>query len=198
MKHHLLLFLLFTIPFSSLNAQQSRFGVKGGLNLTTFNGKYANQNTINTGFHFGVYTNVEIGNRFSIQPELQFSVQGAEFEHSGDFEMELYYLNIPVIFKLYPTEKLSIHFGPQFGVFLRSKAELNGEKIGVDDKDLFEPSDTGIALGLAYELENLNFGFRYIAGLTEVIFMEEKLGFPTDEAIKLRNQNLQFYVGYSF
>ncbi len=192
-----LLPLLFCVFFySNSSAQQSRFGIKGGLNLTSFDGKYANQTSINSGFHFGIYTNVEAGNRFAIQPELQFSTQGAEFEKDGDFDIELYYLNIPLIFKIYPTERLSIHFGPQFGVLVSSNVKFNG--VELDNEEVFEPSDTGIALGLGYELEKVNFGVRYVAGLTELIFMEEKLGFPTDESTKLRSQNLQFYVGFSF
>ncbi len=190
------LLLFFAILYSSLNAQQSRFGIKGGLNLTTFNGKYANQTSINSGFHFGIYTDVEVGNRFVIQPELQFSTQGAGFEKDGDFDIELHYLNIPLIFKIYPTERLSLHFGPQFDILLSSKVKFSGAEL--NNEEVFEPSDTGIASGLGYELEKVNFGIRYIAGLTEVIFMEEKLGFPTDESTKLRNQNLQFYVGFSF
>ncbi|WP_304038414.1 outer membrane beta-barrel protein [Mesonia mobilis] len=86
------------------NAQE--FGVKAGVNLANLNtdgdidGK--------TSFYLGAVAEFGLSESFALQPELVYSMQGAD-------ELDLSYINIPVLAKYYLVEGLAVEVGPQFG-----------------------------------------------------------------------------------
>ncbi len=84
------------MAFGFTNAQQTRFGIKGGLNLSTVVGGEVENTKTFVGFHVGGFAEINIVEKFFIQPELLFSAQGTKVD--GPFEdgdIKLNYLNIP-------------------------------------------------------------------------------------------------------
>ncbi|WP_267739639.1 porin family protein [Myroides injenensis] len=169
-----------------------KFGVKGGLNfsnLTNFNDASSL-----TGFHIGGLAEIFINEKFSIQPELLYSAQGASVDGpiyaDGEFigiikdaKLKLNYINIPVMAKYYVWEGLNIQAGPQFGFNVDSKLE------SVDVKDSFKTFDLGVNFGAGYELPvGLFFDARYNVGLTKV----------NKEGDNVKNGVFQLSVGYKF
>ena len=112
------------MAFSFANAQETRFGVKGGLNLTTFaGGNYWDAKSL-VGFHVGGFAEIKIIERLSIQPEVLFSTQGAKLEDGlDDFDAKLNYINIPVLAKFYVTKQFTVEAGPQLGFLVSAKHE---------------------------------------------------------------------------
>lgn len=86
------------MAFAFTNAQETRFGVKGGLNLTTFaGGNYWDAKSL-VGFHVGGFAEIKVIERLAIQPEVLFSTQGAKLDDL-DVNSKLNYINVPVLAK---------------------------------------------------------------------------------------------------
>ena len=183
MKKILLLAVVTVLGFTSVNAQEIKFGVKGGLNFATIGGDNTKDTDLVTACNFGVMSEIPISEKFSFQPEVMYSGQGYSF---NDNTIALSYLNIPLMGKYYVTKGLSVEAGPQIGFLLDAK----NEKINV--KDSFNTFDFGVNFGLGYKLDNgLNFGARYNLGLTDINNV-------ANSSSKNQNRTIQISVGYFF
>jgi hypothetical protein len=183
MKKILLLAVVTVLGFTNVNAQEIKFGVKGGLNFASISGDNSKGSNTVTSFNFGVLSEIPISDKFSFQPELMYSGQGYSF---NDNTVALSYLNIPLMGKYYLTKGLSVEAGPQMGFLLSAKNEKT------DVKDSFNTFDFGVNFGLGYKLDNgLNFGVRYNLGLTDINNVD-------NSSIQNKNRVLQLSIGYFF
>jgi len=177
---------------------QAKFalGVRGGLNLSSFNISQGVSNIDNrTGFHGGAFALLKIA-KFGIQPEVQFSRQGSSFRlNTTNIEANFDYINVPIMLKLYLVGGLNLQAGPQFGFLSTSELkETVGAITSVQDaKDrLGRRSDTSLALGAGWDLPfGLMVEARYIFGLSDV-----QLRPFTQTPIDFRNQVIQVTLGY--
>ncbi|MEM5540005.1 porin family protein [Olleya sp. AS48] len=202
---------LFTIAavavlgMTSVNAQDINFGAKAGVNFATITGDETDGIESQTGFHVGVVAEIMISEKFSFQPELLYSAQGASDTFEDEFDKEEYtikydYINLPLMAKYYVAEGFSIEAGPQIGFLINSEAEYEytnkefpefNESETNDIKDFTNSIDFGVNFGLGYKLESgLNFGARYNLGLSNV-----NDGEGSDD---LKNQNAVFQVSVGF
>ncbi len=208
MKKLLIFTAIVLFGFANVNAQEEmQFGVKGGLNISTITGDDVDSFDSRTCMHFGVVMELPISEKFSFQPELLYSCQGADY--SEDFidldgtiksvnaayegTVKLDYLNIPLIAKLYVSEGFSLEIGPQVGFLISAKDEYdwNGDTGEEDIKEYVKGLDIGAVIGVGYKLEGgLNFGGRYNLGLTDA-----NDGY---EVGTYKNGVIQAYVGYFF
>jgi opacity protein-like surface antigen len=186
--------------FGFANAQDVKFGVKGGLNVATLTGDIDNASS-KVGFHVGGFAEIKVSDKFAVQPELLFSTQGAKREFLDDFgdgdvkveqKINLSYVNIPVMAKFYVADGFSLEAGPQIG-FLTSakyKFEAEGESEEEDAKDELNSVDFGLNFGAGYNLtENLSAGLRYNLGLSNI---------AKDSDGKSKNSVFSVSLGYKF
>ncbi|GGE89724.1 Outer membrane protein beta-barrel domain-containing protein [Chishuiella changwenlii] len=203
MKKILLLLPLLVLAINT-NAQ-TKFGVKGGMNVSNLTGDLQN-NKSKIGFYAGGYATIKIDDKFAFQPEVLYSAQGTKFNSiqavvpeygpvTSDLKFNLDYVNIPLMFKYYATEGLNIEAGPQVGFLVsakgHAKANVDGQKVNDtgDIDELFKSVDFGLNLGLGYELRNgINFGARYNFGLANI----------SDVGGKIKNSVFSIGLGYSF
>ncbi|WP_333662405.1 porin family protein [Chishuiella changwenlii] len=204
MKKILLLLPLLVLTINA-NAQ-TKFGVKGGMNVSNLRGEDENADA-KIGLYAGGYATIKIDDKFAFQPEVLYSAQGAKQEGNlnvdgignafAKVKYKVDYINIPLMFKYYATEGLSIEAGPQVGLLVSSKMNVKGHVLSssqqfdttVDAKDLFKSVDFGLNVGLGYELSNgINFGARYNFGLANI----------SDVGGKIKNSVFSFGLGYSF
>ena len=175
--------------FGFANAQETKFGVKGGLNLSNVNGDISN-NSSRLSFHVGGFAEVKISDKFAIQPELVYSVQGTKVDvgASEDVVYDLQYINIPVMAKFYATEQFSLEVGPQIGFLATAKARFDGNS--EDIKDSFKSTDFGVNFGAGYNFtENISAGLRYNLGLSNI---------PDADGADAKNGVFSLSVGYKF
>ncbi len=170
------------------SAQDIKFGVKAGLNLSTLQPELTESRT---SFHLGAVAEIQLSDVFSIQPELLYSAQGAKDQDDSDnneiFRVD--YLTLPVLAKYYLIDGLSVEGGPQVGFLLSSEGEDNGET--ADLKDVTKGLDIGLAFGLGYKMDNgLNFGLRYFLG-SDVNDIDE-------DSEEFKNRVFQLSIGYFF
>jgi len=200
---------LFTIVIS--NAQEIKYGAKAGLNLSTLTGDVGSYDVKSkAGFHVGGFVEFKITDKFSVQPELLYSTQGAKFEYfsSDEFsstsdkrDVKLGYLNVPIMAKYFVLPGFTIEAGPQIGFLLSAKNEFDYQSYiteqynssGEDDiKDDSKAVDFGFNVGLGYEFtENIFVQARYNLGLTSI---SENASDEFDP----KNGVLQISVGYKF
>ena len=76
------------LVFGFANAQDVRFGVKGGLNIATLTGDVQDAST-KVGFHVGGFAEIKVSDKFAVQPELLFSTQGAKSDEEGKLNLYL-------------------------------------------------------------------------------------------------------------
>lgn len=176
MKKSILVLILFTATL--VNAQ---FGIKGGANFSSIDGKIRNiELDTKISYHIGIFYEIRLGNTFSFQPEAIYSVQGADIDsnHRLD-EIDLQYINFPLLLKANLFPKLSLEAGPQFS-YLTSDNLKNVIKT--------EKFDFALAGGVTVNITNSLFiQGRYVYGLSE---------FSKDAEIK--NKNIQLSLGVIF
>lgn len=161
---------LFAVLFLSgaANAQHANIGIKGGVNAYTIKGDNSASFDFDTktSFHLGLIGHIHIANQFALQPELVYSVQGAQ---SGqDVKVNLNYINVPVMFQYMFDNGFRLQAGPQLGFLASAKSKVNNNQIDV--KDDFEGMDLGLGLGASYVNPATNFGvdLRYNIGLSNI------------------------------
>jgi len=183
MKRIILVALVFW-GCNKTSAQDINFGLKGGLNFCTLVG--SDQSKLFLGANLGGYIEIKESNKFSFQPELLVSIQGAR---TDGYTRKLKYVYIPLMTKYKITEKINIQAGPQIG-FLTSVKYNNYEV-----KERYNSIDFGVNLGVGYELsENMFLEARYCNGLIPT--KKEKDLDPGESETK--NAVVQLSVGYRF
>lgn len=195
-----------------INAQNVEFGAKAGLNLSKVTGENVDSFDSRTCFHLGVVAEIPLSDKFSFQPELLYSCQGAGYSEEENIiinepstmlkaaavyegTIKADYLNLPLMAKYYVTEGLSLEVGPQVGYLIsaKDKYEYPGESGEDDIKEYLKSVDFGANFGLGYKLKNgVNFGARYNLGLSD------NNDDPDLEDSKFKNSVFQFSVGYFF
>ncbi len=196
MKKLLIIIAVVLFGFTNVNAQDLNFGAKAGVNFATATGDETSDFDMRTSFHVGVVAEIVISEKFSFQPELLYSSQGAVDKGTGyEYTGKVDYLNLPLMAKFYVAEGFSLEAGPQIGFLLSAEVdwEEDGESGSEDIKDETSGIDFGVNLGLGYKLESgLNFGARYNLGLSNVNDYEGS------DDVNQKNAVIQVSVGYFF
>jgi hypothetical protein len=197
-------FLLGTVAVSNAQDNASNkdsmapsFGIKGGVNFANVTGDDTGSPDSRTSFHVGALAEFPLADIFSVQVEALYSGQGfkADFEGSdGDkAEVQLDYISVPVLAKVYVIKGLSLEVGPQFSFLVNDEFDFNPNSdggdidfgdVGVKTKDF----EVGVAAGLTFQTDmGLFASGRYNLGLTDVV-----------EDADIKNSVFQISVGYKF
>lgn len=136
-KKCFLIFILLVFGLK-LQAQETHFGAKAGLNYSSIVGDL----TEGVKFRFsglaGIYLDVYFSDKFSFQPELLYSSQGFQFSSDlseidgnptpggNDFRtnVQLNFLTVPILGKFRLGENYSLEFGPQVGFLLNQVTKI--------------------------------------------------------------------------
>lgn len=175
--------------FGAVNAQEVKFGLKAGMNISTFTGDVENAKSL-VGFQAGVFAQIPISEKFTFQPEALYSGQGAKAKEDGiSGKWTADYINIPLMVKYNIAEKFNVEAGPQVGFLMSSKLKEGGESMDV--KDNMKSVDFTLNVGASYDItSNILVGVRYGAGISSIVK-------DSDDG-KARNSVFQLAVGYKF
>lgn len=186
-------------------AQDKRFGVKGGLNLSNLSLEDNDDSNLRTGFHVGIWAGFPIATNLSIQPELQYSSDGTRWlqessEYSADASLKLDYIELPISLVYNLSRDVDFHLGP-YVAFLANASSEATLKTGSStlnlisdlDKDNFKSTDFGMQAGMRFHLNPIYIGFGYKLGLTEVA-QDNARNYFGDAA----NRSIRLSVGYTF
>lgn len=192
MKKNLITICVILVACISANAQIFKLGIKGGINYANQTGTDITVNSTNykteaiSNFHIGLLAEVKLGDRFSIQPEVLYSTQGAKYDAIGvvqDFTNDIGYISIPVMAKINLNNTFSLEFGPQASFLMSKKNEVSINSIK-NQKEI----DFGAGAGLGIRVtKSIFLQGRYMVGLSEI-----------SPDAKVKNSVLQVSAGLLF
>ena len=203
--------LLVAIVFTTA-AQKTRIGISAGINSASMVA-HAGGVSVHTdgriGIMFGLTGDVQVAERFSVQPALNFVQKGYKYKETDvnyvyTDEIRVNYLEVPinVIFRPQsPKVQFFLGAGPSFA-FALSGTEKENDNGTIDEWDLSFGSDENnddmraVDVGLNFlagiELPNrLSFVVNYNLGLSNLV-----PGSDVDGSIK--NNYVGFKIGYMF
>jgi hypothetical protein len=191
--------ILFLLVFGISHAQVELWlGPKAGLNI-------ANVTDIDGKSYMGAYGGaafaVKFNERYALQPELGFSMQGSSEIYRSNEDLKLTYFTVGLINKLYLVEGFHLLLGPEFNFKVNDTFsdwiddeiyDDEGNYIGDSDA---QPFDFALVGGLGYDLPfGLTLEARYKQGLLDVMDF-----FNWDDDGKSRlNQVFQVGIAYKF
>ncbi|MFA0961492.1 porin family protein [Roseivirga sp. BDSF3-8] len=196
------IFLVVAIAFMAVataNAQDASFGLRGGVNIASLNGDDAGDLDSKIGFHVGGFAQFALSDMVVLEPNVLFSLKGASaeteiFGTTVEESINLSYIDVPVLARIYVAEGFNVFVGPRLGLNLGGtyKAEADGESEEEDIEDL-RTLTLGLNAGLGYELPSgLNITAGYDLGLSSIF--EDVEG----ETADIKNGVIQVSVGYKF
>ena len=161
----MLIFIALIFNLTFVKAQNVNIGFKGGINVSNFNTSGYEKIP---GFHIGLFTELLIKDRYSLQPELLYSTQGSSKMTMGkEAVTNLNYVDLPIMIKYRVLDNFNIEIGPEFGFLISEKTHVDGKEI--DTNDNFEDLDFGLNIGIAYSFESIfDLGVRYNYGFSEI------------------------------
>ena len=192
MKVNLLLLLIAALSFSNLHAQSIHLGIKGGANVNKLTGQ-SFTDKFSFGYHIGGFIEIGIGKKLSLQPEV--FVSQIKQDTSSQFRaiynnllgvapsnIQLSYLNLPILLGYKLSDQFSIQLGPQYSILMNQNANLlqNG-------KNAFKNGDFSILGGLQLEVSKFRIYGRYVVGLNNLN--------DIDKMDEWKNQSLQIGIG---
>lgn len=165
MKFYLIGFMMAFILTGTATAQHVNIGVKGGLNIYSLS--EGSQYSSKLGLNLGLLGHVHLTDQFALQPEIYYSGQGAKIE-SSNINLNLDYINVPVLLQYMFDNGFRIQAGPQLGFLVGAKRKAGDTTVNV--KDEYESLDVGLGIGASYINPATGFGVdaRYNHGLSYV------------------------------
>ena len=192
MKANLLLLFIAAISLTTLNAQSIHLGIKGGASVNKLTGQ-SFTDKFSFGYHFGGFIEIGISKKLSLQPEV--FVSQIKQDTSSQFRaiynnllgvapsnIQLSYLNLPILLGYKVSDQFSIQLGPQYSILMNQNANLlqNG-------KNAFKNGDFSILGGLQLEVSKFRIYGRYVVGLNNLN--------DIDKMDEWKNQSLQIGIG---
>ncbi len=163
----LLLFAI-SILFPVTAQSQTRFGIRGGLNVSNISFDNLPNKGERFGFHVGVFADVPVVLDFmSVQPELSYSVKGTAYKPLNERQtLNMNYVDflLPVAFKL---GSIDVQVGP-FASYLISTPDYTVYNDNTVIIDAFNKFDAGLTAGLTYNFNHFLIGIRYNQGFIDV------------------------------
>jgi len=156
------------------------YGVKAGYVNANY-GADADNGDARSGVYFGGLIDFAVSEKFHIQPELLYTMEG-----NGETDADLNFLRIPVLGKIYVDKGLSFQVGPEFA-FVAGGGEI---------KRYLKSMDIALGFGAGYELPSgLFFDARYNMGLTDLNDFPAGSGV---EDFKVTQNSFNIGLGYRF
>ncbi|HPI08726.1 MAG TPA: porin family protein [Saprospiraceae bacterium] len=170
------LLLLASFTFLSMQAirAQTQFGIRGGLNLSNIAGD-AMGNALRSDIHLGVLLKMKLVKSLYWLPEVQYSAQGAQ---SPNKVIKAYYnyLNIPVMLRFYPNDKvIFLEAGLQLGLLLSAKVSNISNTVRVKKEVRKEDFALNVGLGARFN-SHIELDVRGIFGMSNTSLLPNPPG----------------------
>lgn len=172
----------------TMTDKKFKWGCKIGMNFSNL--RMENEGSDwKTGLATGLFFNVRLANKFSLQPELLYSsMGGGQMQFGNESKLRLNYFSIPLLVKYKVLNKLAVVAGPQID-FLINAATKQGESFTKVDAN-YKDNSTNLTAGFEYwPAKCFGLSTRYIYGLTDI---------TVDGATETKNQGVQLTAAIKF
>jgi hypothetical protein len=155
---------------TALYAQETKFGLKAGLNVSTTTNSQGGERGSRLGLHAGALAHIHLSPQWAIQPEVMYSSQGAKYTVTdGEHNLALNYINIPVLLQYMFDNGFRIQTGPQVGFLAGVADKRDGTETGFFTSDDFKTVDFSWSVGLGYlTYSGLGIDGRYNFGISNI------------------------------
>ncbi|MDO6392461.1 porin family protein [Pontibacter sp. BT731] len=191
MKKRILMLVLAMTTLVAAHAQGPRLGIRAGVNYAGFGGSDADNLDRIWGGHAGVTANFPLSadNFLSIQPEVLYSMKGAETS-ADDVKWKINYLDVPVLARV-NAGPLYFEAGPQVSFRVGGEVDVNNTTI-TDDLDDYKRTSLGYAAGVGLQATplGLSVGVRYNGDISK-LYDNTNIG-------NYRNDVFMLTLGYLF
>ncbi len=163
-------FIISVFLLLTAKAQQPHFGVKGGVNISTFH--FNNNSSVDSkvGLHAGILAHIHASPTWALQPELLYSLEGAQQTLPGNnnkIKYNLHYINVPVLLQYMFKNGFRLEGGPQIGFLLSAKTKTGN--VTVTNGDNYKSPTFSIPLGLGYlSSSGIGLDARYVFGVSDI------------------------------
>jgi hypothetical protein len=188
-----LLTLTFVLATLFSNAQV-QLGIKAGVNIADISELKTSKKT---SFYGGLVLNIKTSNKYTLQPELLYSKQGATLSDDDNTldgvtnDIQLDYFSIGIINKFYVAKHAHIIIGPSIDIRAYKNFTRN------DFNDLLPPVDISFIGGLGFDVTpNLSVEARYKQGVVDILdYYDIFENTESTSNIETRNLNEVFQLG---
>lgn len=187
---------------------RAQFGVKGGLSEAVLSGRVGEDASYKTYFHAGVFYQAHLIGPISIQPELLYSLQGAQLKGAttiANYTTRLNYVAVPILVKA-TFGPLYVEAGPQFGLLVGASEQGTvqissasgqaqfGSNVNRSSTDNYQRGDFALCGGVGLKLGPIvRVGGRFIAGLNDINKVQYLQGVNDPS---LHNRVFQLYAAF--
>lgn len=165
-----LLFSVVCVTFFVAAKAQISFGPKAGINFSTIVGQgEVNGYKPKAGLYIGGQASVPVNDKFSVQPEVYFSMQGGIWKEKGEDagKSKMSYLNIPVLAKYKHASGFFAETGPQLGILL-SAYDIWDDGYKDNVKKYVKKTDFSWGIGVGYQSAyGIGINARYNIGISK-------------------------------
>lgn len=183
----------------------TKFGIKGGLNLSNLYVSDVKDENMKVGFNAGMFAKIPLTRGVSLQPELLYSQKGSKVTYdniygSGEYRYNLNYVELPLSFVFNVARNFNLHAGGYASYLVGAnikQLKSNGDLNTIADlkADDFNRFDFGVLGGLGVDVQNFSIGARYNYGLRDI----GKSGNLTSNLLSnSKNSVVSVYVGLGF
>ncbi len=176
--------LLALVCFSTINAQEIKGGLRGGLNYSFFT-QDSGDDAGSIGYEFGYYETLDFENKFKLQAEINLVNNGYSNSKADTFE-QYNYLEIPFLIKYEVAENFDLGAGIKYAFGRKGRRRTENENDTNTEKTGKAESGAGFIIEGNYSMNKLNFGLRFN-------FNGGDLDINSKE---LQRRSVNLYVGY--
>ncbi len=200
-----ILFLVLCFSFiANITNGQFTFGVKAGMDYSTAL-SYGHANPYANGLVAGITSEIVVGKRFFISPQLYYAQKGSTTS-AGIYRIN--YLSLPVLCGYRITSHLKVLLGVNLGILLNSKIG-EGDSAFITTSQL-QRIDPGLDAGLRYQLARWGVDVSFVRSLigiektnqTWYFYNAQGMGTPQPytipESEKSKNQSFELSIYYLF
>ena len=177
------LIMMAALLVATLSASAQGMFIKpmAGGNVATLTGDVDNLK-MKLGFVGGAEVGYQFNDYFALTAGALYSMQGAKYDSDKTkYNINIDYLNVPIMLAVYPVKEFGIKAGVQYGFLMKAKE-------GDDNlKDFYNKKDFSIPVGLSYEFEDTAIDLRYNFDLSNIY---------DSDLIKKHNAVIMLTIGY--
>jgi len=155
----------------ALGKKHLDWGLKAGVNLSTFNmdGSSTNDVSWRAGFAAGAFFRIHVAKSFAVQPEFLFSSMGAKIDNgiTEKTTQRVNYFSIPVLAKYGFAKYFAVVAGPQIDFLLQGR-DINGAASESTTNGLRDHSFNATAGIEFWPSHSIGASARYIHGFTNI------------------------------
>lgn len=182
-----------------------QLGVKAGVNYSNVYDSKGEEFRADPKFGFaaGAFLTIPLGTYFGIQPEVLYSQKGYKatgnvLGSSYEFKHHSYFLDIPILIDLKPSEYFSILFGPQYSFLLKQKNKFSNSFLTVEQEKEFENDNIRKNILCLTGGLDINLGYFFILGLRIGWDIQHNEGDGTSTDPRYKNVWYQATLGVRF